>query len=277
MARAVQTHPVAFPAAQPRPAAGRVELAVAEAAVLSAGRPQRVSGLLVAGFAEIAGEPATRDLVRRLSAGTREWLLHRLAVVFRPDLTWFEAVCTHCASPYDLALSLATAPRKPAGPGFPVAAVDTSLGPRRFEAPNGGHEESLARARVAGTAAAPDPRRHLVALSGLAETAAADAERFTEADLARIDEALEAVAPEVADSAGAVCPACRAETQARIEPLVFAFPKLTAVLHDVHLLAGAYGWSEDAVLALPAQRRRSYAGLIARDRRAAGPSRRAWP
>jgi hypothetical protein len=270
MVRAPVTHASAFPDSGFRPLSGAVELAVAEAAAAAATRPERVTAVLAAIYDQIAGEQATPALIRRLSAGTREWLLQRAALRFRADLNWFEAPCQACGAAYDLALSVAAAPRKPAGPDFPVTTVETSLGPRRFEAPCGMHEEAAAR-RLDG-----DPRRSFAALCGLADDAGTEAARFDEDDLAQIDAALEELSPDVASSAAAVCPSCGAETAARMEPLRFTFPRPIDVLAETHLLASAYHWSEDRILALSPARRRDYAELILHDRTGRrGPLRRA--
>jgi hypothetical protein len=259
MARAPVTHPAAFPPVVFRAMSGAVELAAAEAAAASGTRPERVTAVLTAICGEVAGEPAAPQLIRRLSAGTREWLLQRAALRFRSDLDWFEAPCQACGAIYDLAMSIAAAPRKPPGPDFPVTTIETSLGPRRFEAPCGAHEEELARG-------SGDPRRSFAALCGLAEDAASEAARFDEDDLARLDAALEEVSPDVASSAAAVCPSCGCETVARVEPLRFALPKPMAVLAEAHLLASTYRWSEERILALSPARRRDYAELIRSDR-----------
>jgi hypothetical protein len=233
---------------------------VAEAAAAPATRPERVTAVLAAIYDEIAGERAMPALVGRLSSGTREWLLQRAALRFRADLEWFEAPCTTCGAAYDVAMWAAAAPRKPPGPDFPVTTVETSLGPRPFEAPCGLHEEQAAR-RPGG-----DPRRSFAALCGLADDAGTEAAGFDEDDLARIDAALEELAPEVASSAAAVCPSCGGETAARMEPLRFTFPKPMEVLAEAHLLASVYHWTEDRILALSPARRRGYAELILHDR-----------
>lgn len=261
MARAPITHPSAFPETEFRSLSGAVELAVAEAAAGPATRPEQVTAVLAAIYDEIAGERATAALVRRLSAGTREWLLQRAALRFRSDLEWFEAPCQACGAAYDVAMSVAAAPRKPPGPDFPVTTVETSHGPRRFEAPCGAHEEDAAR-RLGG-----DPRRSFAALCGLADDAGTEAARFDDDDLARIDAALEELSPDVATSAGARCPSCGSETVARMELLHFTFPKPMDVLAEAHLLASAYHWTEDRILAMSPARRRDYAELILHDRR----------
>lgn len=256
MPRPAMTHPVAFPDPCFRPLTGAVELAAAEAVGGPGTRPERVTALLAAVCETVAGEPASPDMLRRVSAAGREWLLQRAALCFRPQLDWFEGDCTACGAPFDVTLPLRAAPQRAPGPGFPVAVAETSLGLRRFEVPNGAHEEAYARR-------GGDPARAFAALCGLADDAAAEAERFDAADLAAVDAALDATAAEIADSVATTCPECDAVGSARIEPLGFGFPDALAVLADAHLLARTYHWGEPTILAMPRQRRRAYAGLCA--------------
>lgn len=262
--RPAQTLPAAFPRHEFRPLTGAVEIGVAEIAAGGGPRAERVTALLAEVFAAVDGEPSAPPLLRRLASGAREWLLHRAAGAFLAESGWFQTRCAACGEPIDVAARLAEAPVKPAGPGFPVVEVATSLGPRRFEAPNGGHEEQAARRGRAGP-------RDFVAACGLAEAAEDEARRFDAADLARIEAALDEAAPEVADRLTAVCPECGAGTEARLDPLAFAFPRPEALLGEVHLLARGYGWPEDAILALPSARRRGYARMIAAE------AARRWP
>ncbi len=183
--RSAETHPVAFPATTFRPLAGTTELAIADAASGGGTRPERVTALIAAVYETIGEDEATPALARRLAAGSREWLLQRAALRFTPEVDWFVAPCSTCGEPYDVSLSITGAARQEAHGGFPVAEVETSLGLRRFEAPNGGHEERLAR-QDGG-----DPRRTFAAVCGLNEEAESEALRFTERDLDAIDEALE--------------------------------------------------------------------------------------
>lgn len=257
MSRAGLTHPVAFPEARPAIRSGVQEMAVAEAASLAISRPARVTALIAAAFETIGQEPVTRDRVRGLSAAAREWLLYKVAVVFRPDLDWFEAPCSICGEVYDVRVALGDAPLKQAGPGFPVASVETSLGVRRFEAPCGWHEEAASKA-PAGT----EVRRIFVALCGLDDDADVAATRFAHDDLDAIEAALDDLSPDLADGAQAACPACGEETGARIEPLQFVFPRPSSILREVHDLAIAYHWREPEIMALSPHRRRSYAAII---------------
>lgn len=265
----VQTHATAFPAGRFRTLDGRAELAVAEAASAPLSRPMKVTAVLAAVYGDVAGDGNDPDLIRRVSSAGREWLLHRAARRFFGPANWFEASCEICDTPFDLQVPLGEMPVEEAGPGFPVANVTTSRGQRQFAAPNGAHEEAFA-----GMRKHTDPRRTFAALCGMAEAAEADAIRFTDADLARVDGALEDISPQIADGAEAACPTCNARVEARIDPLSFAFPRLEVVLSEVHLLAVTYGWSEAEILSLPLARRRAYAELI---RKASGAHPAARP
>ena len=62
------------------------------------------------------------------------------------------------------------------------------------------------------------------------------------------------------------CPTCRAVMEVRLDPLVLLARRLRAgggrLLVETHCLAYHYGWSEDAVLALPRERRWAYLALL---------------
>jgi hypothetical protein len=257
MPRDVATFPSAYPDPRFRPLDGHVQLAVAEAVVDTNPRPHQVTAILAAMCAELNGTTVDADTARCISSAGREWLLQRIAMQFGENANWFVAPCSACGEQFDLQVSLNAVPRSEAGPGFPVAEVDTSLGLKQFEAPNGGHEEAC------GTrGASKDPMRVFAALCGLTETAEEDAIRYSAADLTRIDQALETISPEIADSVDIVCPVCEFEGRARIDPLTYAFPKVDDVLEEIHLLAAVYGWSEAEILDLPLTRRSAYARLI---------------
>lgn len=246
---------------------GVLELELASAMNPRLTRPEIVTGVLATVFSRIGGAEARRSGVRRLTSGAREWLLQKAAGLFWSETGWFEACCVSCGETLDIQAMLHDAPRKRAGREFPVVTVATSLGARRFEAPNGLHEESLARDAPA------DGARALLSCCGLSETAAQDAGAFSAADIDAIQSALDAACPDVADEVTTACPVCGDETRARLDPLAFAFPKSRALLREIHLIASAYHWSEDAILELPSRRRRTYAALVHAERGAAGAQR----
>jgi len=238
---------------------GHLEIRVAEAVEAPLPRPLRVTAIIAAMCERLGGYAAAEEQVRCVSAAGREWLLQQSGLQFFRGSTWFEAPCAGCGARFDLELPLAAVPRGPAGEGFPEVEVCTSLGPRRFEAPNGHHEEVMAVRREG------DPRRIFATLCSLADEAAAEADRFVEEDLERIDAALEAISPDIADGVDVTCPDCGEPARVRIDPLTFAFPRSETILQDVHVIAGAYRWEEADILALPSQRRRAYVALIRGD------------
>jgi len=254
--RAAETLSVTFPPTEPRPLTGEVELSVAEAVARGRTRPQQVTGVLAAVFARLGGLPAETPTLRALGTGVREWLLQQAALQFWRGTDWFEAECMACGTSFDAPAALRDAPRGEAGAGYPVIEVRTSLGQRRFEAPNGQHEETLAR--MSGSPG----HRDLLALCGLAPTARDDARHFTAGDVASIADRFDAICPDVADQLALTCPSCQAPTEARLDPLTFAFPTQQTVLRDVHRIARAYHWREPEILALPAGRRRAYVDMI---------------
>ena len=83
----------------------------------------------------------------------------------------------------------------------------------------------------------------------------------------RLDHAFAALAPRLDDLVGGACPACGEVVTMRFDPLGYVLAELRNVFSrvylEVHVLATAYGWPEDAILALPRSRRRRYASAIA--------------
>jgi hypothetical protein len=63
-----------------------------------------------------------------------------------------------------------------------------------------------------------------------------------------------------------VCPACGREWAADLDIAAFLWDEVrtraTRTLHDVHVLASAYGWSERAILELTPARRRAYLRFV---------------
>ncbi|MEP3346259.1 MAG: hypothetical protein ABJN34_00190 [Litoreibacter sp.] len=253
--RAPMTLAVGFPTATPRSLTGRVELALADALQLPT-RPEQVSGVLGAMFSTIGGLPVTRELVDRLATGARAWCLTRAALLFQPGLRWFQASCSACGEAYDISASLADTPRSDIPKAFPVIEVETTLGPRRFEVPNGTTERALV------DASAPTALRVLAASCGLDHAAADQASRFNRSDLDLIEAQLDAATPDIPDALTTHCPLCDAETSAHIDPLNFAFPDARNLLGQVHLIARAYHWDERDILDMPSSRRRRYAEII---------------
>ncbi len=97
-----------------------------------------------------------------------------------------------------------------------------------------------------------------------------DAPEISPALARRLDRALSALAPSLKDLIGGTCPACGHEVTMLFDPLAYTLTELRNACSGIHLethaLASAYGWPEQAILALPRGRRRRYASIIADER-----------
>lgn len=244
-----------------RPLTGDVELALADAGLGRGSVPRRVTAVLSAALADLGGAPAHPDAVRELAVADRQFLMRRLAVELGMEESWFSTSCGECGAGFDLPVRHGDLPVKPAGEGYPFATVETSLGPVRFRVPTGADQEAIAGL---------DPLDPELARRALASRCAADplAGELSEDDLARIEEALEAMAPEVATRAGVACPECGQPNEVHLDPYVClgAGQNLGGLYLEIHTLASVYHWSEREILGLPRERRRLYLSFVDRAR-----------
>lgn len=114
-----------------------------------------------------------------------------------------------------------------------------------------------------------------LAVEGLPDAAAELARRCvrgdpTAADLNRVREELERLAPEMSGTLTGVCPECGAAVEAFFDPRAYCVAELRAlarfVFDDVDAIARRYHWAERDILALPSVRRAAYARLAAGER-----------
>ncbi len=246
-----------------KPITGEVELALAEAAESGAGLPARVTAVLEAALAQIGGEPASKELVRGLTVADRQFLARLLAARLERDAVWLTARCRACGHDFDFHVQQSALPMKEAG--AEVASVDTSLGRCRLRLPTGADQEAITDLGSEEEALRALVGRCLVAVGD--EVAPDDAPRaLTEDDLKRIDEALEAVAPEVALRAQTECPECKSTNDVWLDPYLSLALHGGGLLQEIHALASAYHWSESEILRLPRSRRQVYLRLVDRAR-----------
>jgi hypothetical protein len=82
----------------------------------------------------------------------------------------------------------------------------------------------------------------------------------------RVDRALEALAPRLDGELEGTCPSCGQTVDLRFEPIAYALEELrdaaTGLYGQVHELASAYHWSEQAILALDRRRRNGYVAMV---------------
>ncbi|WP_367361231.1 hypothetical protein ACJ77P_04795 [Syntrophus buswellii] len=250
-----------------RPLTGVVELVLAEAAEENSPMPARVTKALAAALEHVGGELPLPATVAALSVGDRQFLMARLAVEFGLGETWFTAPCRRCGERFDFAVDYRNLPVKEAGPGYPFAEVETSLGRCRFRVPSGADQEILAGLADDRAAIPCLVKCCLVALAGRrVEDPLPSGDRmeaFSPGDVARIEAALEEAAPEVAVSVQAACPACGTAHGIDVDPYRILYNRLgEGLLREIHILASTYHWSEAEILGLSLHRRRRYLDLI---------------
>jgi len=253
-----------------RPLTGAVELALAEAAGADSPMPARVTAALASTLEHVGGEMAVPAAVADLSVGDRQFLMGRLAVGLGLGESWLTARCGRCGEQYDFSVNHSDLPVKEAGEGYPLAEVETSLGPCRFRVPTGADQEFLAGLDDEGVAFRCLVDRCLVALPGHGENGRSHRDMvgaFSSDDVTRIEAALESVSPEVAVLVQAACPACGAPQGIDVDPYrALSLQSEVRLLHEIHILAATYHWGEAEILALPLERRRRYLDLIDRAR-----------
>jgi hypothetical protein len=139
-------------------------------------------------------------------------------------------------------------------------ALDTGSLRSLAPVPEAGADEAYAAARpptptdLLATIDAPDP---VVALAGRC---------VNDVDLAVAEAVMTAADPLAEVLVELTCPECGAEFEADVDVGAFVWAEVDAVtrrlLHEVDLLARAYGWTEPDVLALSQARRAAYLRLV---------------
>jgi hypothetical protein len=246
-----------------RPLTGTVELRLAE--TTDAGSiPARVTAALAATLQHSGGRKPLLKTVAGLCVGDRQYMMRELAALLRRGQRWLSVPCRNCGNVFDFVLNDADLPVKEAGAGYPFIQVETGLGTCRFRVPTGADQEAIAGITDEAEALRALVTRCLVEPSHLE---AAEERRFTAADVERIDAALEDVAPEVALSVQADCPACGVAHAVDADPyVVLAAMSSDELFKEIHILASAYHWSEAEIISMPVIRRRRYLELIDRGR-----------
>lgn len=252
-----------------KPLTGEVELAMAEQAAPDPGVPAWLTGVLAVALEHVGGEPADRDLVRELCVGDRQFLARRLAAHLGRDAVWLTADCGHCGEDFDFHLRQSALPVKEVGEEMgedpPRAEVETTLGTCRLRPPAGSDQEAVAALEDDAEALRTLVRRCLLSMAG-EPVEEPECLALADADLEAIEDALEAVSPEVALTVRARCPECDGENDVWVDPYLGLWDRGDELFAEIHTLATGYGWSEDQILRLPRARRRIYLGLLDRAR-----------
>jgi hypothetical protein len=245
-----------------RPLTGEVELGVAEAVLRGPDLAGQVTLALRATLTQVGGRTPDAGMIEAMSVADRQFLMMRLGGVLGLDPGWLTANCGHCGESFDFLLHYARLPVKPAGSGFPYARIVTDQGTICLRAPNG-----LDQRAVLGIADMTAARVHLARRCVTKWDGGEPAGLELNADqVAAIETAIEAVAPEIATEVLAACPECGGDNRVGINPYFCLDRVGQHLFSEVHLLASHYHWSEAEILALPRWRRRRYLALIDRSR-----------
>jgi hypothetical protein len=208
-----------------------------------------------------AAEPgADRAALARLPVGERDARLLELRAAVFGDALSSLADCPACGERLELTFSVSDvrSPSPEAGPPFVFEAVNLRV---VFRLPDSADLEALAPGPGAAEALLDACVSEVMRGGAAAPLSDLDAGERA-ALVARMGE----VDPRADPKAGMVCPSCGHAWSAPFDIVAFFWEELGAwvrrVLAEVHVLARAYGWREEDVLALSPWRRRQYIGLV---------------
>ncbi|GAA4191198.1 hypothetical protein GCM10022219_09690 [Microbacterium oryzae] len=217
----------------------------------------RGARLAPAARAALLAQAAGGQDVDRLPLGERDRLIIRLREAVLGRVVVAQDVCPHCGQTMEFSLDTGELSAPTASEPEPIRVDGYTV---RLRVPTG---EDVA-------SAAASERPH----DALLERAVLEASRngvvFAPADLPvavqeALNERIAAVDPLAEISLDLTCLDCAGQWAGLFDPLEFVWQELTEwgreLLHTVHILARAYGWTEPDVLALPPLRRRAYVKL----------------
>lgn len=245
------------------PVDGALELVLTDSYDGSENHSARVTRVLTEALASLGGRPATRQSVRSLCVGDRQFLMRRLSALLEPGTQWQTVRCRACDELFEISYQHAALPVKSAGADYPRARVSTAQGEVWVRSPTGEDQEYLAPV--------DDDRRALELLlwrlvSPIDDGVELDPERFDEQEIAAIERAVEDISPEVSTHSQSRCPHCDALNLVDVTPYACLKGSPRTLFEELHTLALHYHWSEREILALPKSRRRIYLDLIDRSR-----------
>jgi hypothetical protein len=197
----------------------------------------------------------------RLPVADRDRLLAALQRDAFGDRIEADAPCRDCARPFAVAFSLAALldaqrPQRPGGVDGPDAAGCYRLGGVAFRLPTSEDLDDVV-ARAEG-----DPRADLLGRC-IVEGRGSGRE-------AAIEAAMAALGPTLDTDVATICPHCATEQSVRFAIDRYLLKCLANerrfLLQETHRIARAYGWSQDAIMALPRRDRQDLVRLIEAER-----------
>ena len=246
------------------PLDGRLQLRLAEIVKAEEYLPQRVTEILVHAVRAIGNYPVQREQITELCVADRQYLMLYLARLLDGDELWLQAHCHGCEKAFDLQLRRSALPVKQAGQGFPFTTATVQGHTLKLRVPTGAVQERI----VASSEAE--------ALKTLLHHSIVEVDKRGRVDdfintldsdaIDLIDAALDDVTPDIGTRLATQCPECGLDQVVSMNPYNLSVRQLHELYQEIHALAYYYHWSEEAILALPQERRHLYLHMINRTR-----------
>jgi len=224
---------------------------------------QLLSGCLL----RLGGHEITRDGIRQLLVGDRDFLVLMLRQLTMGDGFQVVLPCPACNKKMDVAFKTTDVPIE-TGKAQAVYELCVALGsPRerviRFRLPTGADQEAVLGSPLE-TAADMLLDRCVLDDGGLP---------LNRDERVELDDALERHAPKVELELALKCPECSQEFSYPFDTTAFFLQELRSngrhLLREIHSLAFYYHWSETEILNLDRERRREYLSLLSDELREA--------
>jgi len=247
-----------------KPVTGALEFGIAEIAAQGFGVPEAVNKVLQLALAELAGEFPTEQRLAELCIADRQFLMRELQLHLGDNETWYSQTCRHCSESFDFELDLRALPVAEGNEHYPFVEVELDKLEVRLRLPTGRDQAILADKEEVEIPAV------LLKLCLLSQTKEFDVDAFvaklSEAEVAAIEEAMEQASPGIVTDIQVCCSNCRTNNPVYLDPYRLLNRGYGNLLAEIHCLARAYHWTEQQILALPAQRRAAYLAMIDADR-----------
>jgi hypothetical protein len=221
-------------------------------------------------------EPVPVDVIRRLLAADRDYLLLQLRGLTFGDAILADLVCpwAECGEQVTLEFRLTDLPVHE--PAARAQLYELELGPPAEEAgtrvwfrlPDGSDQEGLSPWAASDEAAALTAllQRCIVRLDDDASPPAERVRRLSGSARAQLETEMQHVAPRVEGAVHSRCAECGRMFAVPLDLRRFFFGELRAdcdlLYREVHYLAYHYHWSEPEILAMPRSKRRTYLELL---------------
>ncbi len=199
--------------------------------------------------------------LEQLSVVDLRFVLAALAARFGMSLQWLTYDCEKCSEPFDFSVDLADLPVTSARAGYPKSTIEIDGKAVDISVPTGG--DQLAVAGIDDESAAA---RELFWRCVSVRDSQTKRKKFPAKWVAKIEAAIEDMAPAMPFCVAADCPECNSANLVPINVTRWLRQLAGGPLDDVHTIASAYGWSEMDILVLSRQRRKAYVARISNEK-----------